>query len=103
MPLFAAEIEPQGRALYVGTAGPEARHRGLIERVVVHDLDSGRRETEWVLEEPFSQMAMTQDGKYLCGASPKSNRLWILEARNGEPAAVMQLDGFVQYVIPALT
>ena len=34
MPIFAAQVDPDGRLLYVGTAEPEARSQGLIERVV---------------------------------------------------------------------
>lgn len=100
MPIFAAQIDPQGRFLYVGTAAGEARHQGLVERVVVHDLNRGRRQLEWLLEEPLAHMALSEDGRYLCGAG-LSNRLWILDAQTGRAVAVMQLDGSPQYVIPA--
>ena len=100
MPVFAAQVDPRGRFLYVGTAGPESRSRGLVERVVVHDLDRDRRNAEWLLPEPLGQIVLSEDGKYLCGGSLESNQLWILDAGSGEPAAVMQLHGSPQYVIP---
>jgi len=100
MPVFAAQVEPQGRLLYVGASRPDARSQGLVERVVVHDLDRNCRKTEWLLPEPFVHTALTEDGKYFCGGSRESNQLWILDASNGEPAAVMQLHGSPQYVIP---
>jgi hypothetical protein len=100
MPLFAAQIDPEGRLLYVGTATDEARHQGLVERVVVHDLDRGRRQLEWVLEDPFAHMALSDDGRYLCGAGQRTNQLWVLDARSGRAEAQMPLDGFPQYLIP---
>jgi hypothetical protein len=92
MPIFAAVVDPQGRLLYVGTAEHEARSRGLVERVVVHDLERGRRQLEWVLAEPFAHMALTADGRYLCGAGANSNALYVLDTRNGRPEAVTPLD-----------
>jgi hypothetical protein len=101
MPLFAAQVDPVGRLLYVGTATDEARHQGLSERVVVHDLDQGRRQVEWVLPEPFAHMALTGDGRYLCGAALASGKLWVLDTRNGRPEAAMALGGGPRYVLPA--
>ena len=100
MPLFAAQVDPQGRLLYVGTAAGEARCQGIVERVVVHSLEYNRRQLEWVLEEPFSHMALSEDGRHLCGAGAESNRLWVLDARSGRAEAVMPLDGSPRYVIP---
>src|SRR5262249_16933187 len=101
MPLFAAQIDPQGRLLYIGVADNEARHCGSAQRVVVHDLVAGQRLHEWPLKEPFFHMALTPDGAYLCGASFLSNNLWVLDACTGQPEAVMRLDGWPVYVMPA--
>jgi hypothetical protein len=100
MPLFAAQLDPRGRFLYVGVAAGEARHRGLVERVVVHDLDRGRWHDEWVLDEPSGHLALTDGGGHLCGVSPRTGRLWVRDARTGRTKAVMRLDGSPQYVIP---
>jgi hypothetical protein len=100
MPNFAAQLEPRGRLLYVGTATEEARHQGLTERIVVHDLDRGRRLLDWVLPEPFAHLALTADGRYLCGAGQATGKLWVLDARSGRAEADMALDGAPQYIIP---
>jgi hypothetical protein len=100
MPVFAAHLEPQGRLLYVGTAAGEARHQGVVERMVVHDLDAGRRQVEWVFEEPFDHTALTPDGRHLCGVS-RSSQLWVLDARTGSTLAAMRLDGSPRHVMPA--
>jgi len=96
---FAAHIEPRGRFLYVGTAEAEARCQGLIERVVVHDLDRRRQHDEWILREPFTHMGLTPDGKYMYGAVTGRNGVRLLEAESGRVVAGMELDGFPQYVI----
>lgn len=101
MPIFAAQLDPQGRFLYVGTATGENRHQGLVERIVVHDLEQGKIQSEWVLEEPFVHMTLTGAGDHICGVSLESNKLYILESRMGQAEAVMQLDGSPQYVISA--
>jgi hypothetical protein len=101
MPTFAAQVDPAGRLLYVGTATDEARHQGLAERVVVHDLDRGRWQEEWVLPEPFVHMALTGDGRYLCGAGLASGKLWVLDARSARIEAEMALDGAPRYLIPS--
>lgn len=101
MPIFAAQIEPRGRFLYIGTATNGARHQGLIQRVVVHDLERGRWEDEWVLTNPLSHMALSKDGKHLLGAGFESKKLWVLDAQTGNAKAAMQLDGSPMYIIPA--
>jgi hypothetical protein len=100
MPIFAAQIDTEGLQLYVGTAEHEARSQGLVERVVVHDLRVGRRQLEWVLDEPLAHMALTADGRYLCGAGSASNSLYILYTRTGRPEAVMPLDGAPVFLLP---
>jgi len=102
MPIFAAQVDRQARFIYVGTATDEARHQGLVERIVVHDLDRGQWQNEWLLEEPLGHMALTTDGEHICGASPQFNKLWIFDASTGQIEAVMQLDGSPQYVIPII-
>jgi hypothetical protein len=101
MPIFAAQLDPQGRWLYVGSGSHQARHQGLVERVVVHDLQRGRRQGEWRLEEPFGHMALSADGRYLYGTSPASGRLWVLDAATGAVQALTPLDGTPMYVLPA--
>jgi hypothetical protein len=101
MPIFAAQIDPQGRWLYVGTATSTARHQGQVERLVVHDLHAGRRHGEWVLPEPFLHMALTNDGAYLCGVSWTSRKLWMLDGRTGQVTAEMPFDAVPIYVLPA--
>ena len=98
MPMFAAVVEPEGRLLYVGTSEPEARSRGLIERVVIHDLEAGRCELEWVLDQPFAHMALSADGRHLCGAA--SNALYLLDVRNGRTEAVTPLEGAPVFLLP---
>lgn len=100
MPIFAAQVEPKGRWLYVGTAADGPRQQGLIEHIVVHDLDHGRLDNEWTLEQPFTHMALSSDGQYLCGAGV-ADQLWVLDAHNGRVEAVVEVPGFPQYVIPA--
>ncbi len=99
VPNFAAQVDPWARFLYVGTASYEFRSRGITQRIVVHDLQRGRRQNEWVLERPFSHMVLTADGDYLCGASSDSDELWVIDVRTGEAKAVMPLDGSPQYVM----
>ena len=99
MPIFAAQIDPAGRFLYVGTARDKARHFGLIERVIVYNLERGAQESVWVLEDPLGGMALSEDGSRLCGVSPGSNKLWVLDAHSGQVQA-MELDGSPQYVVP---
>jgi hypothetical protein len=101
MPVFAAQVDPRGRLLYLGAATHEARHRCLIERVVVHDLDRGRPHGEWVIPEPLTHMALSGDGAYLFGAGAASHTLWVLDAQTGQTRAAMTLDGKPQYVLPA--
>jgi hypothetical protein len=100
MPQFAAQIEPAGQLLYVGTSAPEARSQGLIERVVVHNLKSRQRQAEWLLPEPFVHMALSADGRNVCGAG-LSNKLWVLDTRSGQAEAAMQLAGNPQYLVLA--
>jgi hypothetical protein len=100
MPLFAAQIDADGRLLYVGTASHEARHQGLSERLVVHDLTDGRRQAEWLLPEPFGHMALTDDGQHLCGAGLASGTLWVLHANSGRVTAKMPLGGAPRYLMP---
>ena len=101
MPIFAAQIDPQGRLLYVGTSEAEARSQGLIQRVVIHDLEAGRRQLEWALDEPFAHMALSADGRFLCGAGATSNALYVLDTRNGRPEAVTPLDGTPVFLLLA--
>jgi hypothetical protein len=72
-----------------------------MERVVVHDLNRARRLIEWALEEPFTHMALSGDGRYLRGAG-LSNRLWVLDARSARVEAVVELPGFPQYILPVV-
>jgi hypothetical protein len=101
MPLFAAQLEPSGRLLYVGTAAGEPRYEGLSEWIVVHDLEEGRRVHEWRLTEPFAHMALSTDGRYLCGAGVSSDKLWLLDALDGRTEAAMPLPGSPRYVVAA--
>jgi hypothetical protein len=100
MPMFAAQIDPEGRLLYVGTAENEARRHGQAERLVVHDLDSARRQLEWILPEPFLHFALGGNGRYLFGGG-LSGKLWVLDARSGRVKSQMRLDGLPRYIIPA--
>lgn len=100
MPLFAALLDPEGRTLYVGASAGEARYQGLIQRVVVHDLDSGRRLDQWELPEPLAHMTLSQDGTCLVGAASQSGKLWLLDARNGRTRAAIHLGGSPRYVLP---
>jgi len=100
MPMFSAQIDPQGRRLFVGVSRGDARHEHLIERVLVHGLDEARQQDEWALEEPLSHMVLSDDGAHMVGVSPDSRTLWVLDAASGRAEASMQLDGTPQYVIP---
>jgi hypothetical protein len=97
---FAAQLEPRGRILYVGTAASAARAQLLTERVIVYDLDRGRRQLQWVLEEPLAHMALSSDGRYLYGAGSQTNRLLVFDARSGRTEAALPLDGFPQFLLP---
>lgn len=99
MPLFAAQLDASGRLLYVGTAAGETRCQGLTERIVVHDLEVGRRRQEWLLAEPMAHLALTGDGRYVCGAG-LSGKLWVLDALDGRVEAAMPLPGSPRYVVP---
>jgi hypothetical protein len=101
MPIFAAQIDPEGRWLYVGTATSRSRQQGQVERIVVHDLQEGQRDGEWLLSEPFLHMALTEDGAYLCGVSGTSRKLWVLERRTGQVTAEMSFDAVPVYLLPA--
>jgi hypothetical protein len=97
MPIFAAQIDPEGRYLYVGTAEHLARNRGRIERVVLHDLNERSQQLDWVLQEPFAHMVLSADGRYLCGAA--ANALYVVDVRNSRPEAVVPLDGRPVFLI----
>jgi hypothetical protein len=99
MPLFAAQVDPGGRFLYAGTAG-EARHEGLVERVIVHDLERGRTAQEWPLAEPWTHMALSQDGRYLCGAELSPGMIRVVDTRDGRVVTEIVLDGSPRYLIP---
>jgi hypothetical protein len=101
MPTFAAQIASDGSLLYVGTAVGQARHQRLVQRVVVHDLDGCRRVSEWVLDEPMMNITLAQDGRYLCGVSPRSESVCVLDVRTGREAARVKLPARPRYVIPA--
>jgi len=100
MPVFAARIDPHGRRLFVGISHDEARHQGLIERVVVHGLDEAAPQDEWALDELWSHMALSDDGTCLVGVSPGSRTLRVLDSGTGRTRVTMQLDETPQYVIP---
>src|SRR5262245_32318592 len=100
MPIHAAQIDRHGRRLYVGISQDEARHQGLIERVVVHGLDEAGPQDEWALDEPLSHMALSDDGACLVGVSPGSRTLRVLDSGTGRTRVTMQLDETPQYVIP---
>ena len=101
MPIFAAQIDQGGKVLYVGTALDEARHQGAIQHVVMHDLIQNRIASEWILDEPFVFMSLSNDGRYLCGLSRDPDGFWVLNAQTGKTEARMRLDGVPQYLVPS--
>lgn len=100
MPIFAAQIEPQGRLVYLGAAQARARCQGLSERIVVHDLASNRTWSEWTLPEPLLRVTLSRDGRKLCGLCPWSGRLWVLDATSGEVDSSLELKGSPRYLVP---
>lgn len=101
MPIFAAQLAPDGTRLYVGTAAGHARHQRMVQRIVIHDLDGYRRVGEWVLDEPLMHMTLAEDGRYLYGVSPRSQSVSVLDVESGREAARMTLPARPRYVIPA--
>jgi hypothetical protein len=99
MPNFAAQLDCQGRVLYVGTADHESRSQGLLQRLVVYDLQYRCRLAEWLLPEPFVHFALTADGRYLCGAGSASGKLWVLDARTSRAEAAVPLGGSPRYLV----
>jgi len=100
-PPFRAFIEPRGRLLYVGTAGPGNLRIAAVERIVVHNLESRRREAEWILEEPLSHLALDEDGAWFYGATLRGRQLSTIDARTGRVVNSVELDGSPRYVVPA--
>jgi hypothetical protein len=101
MPIFAAQLDPAGRFLYVGTGGEEVRCVGQFERLVRFDLVQGRGDGELLLPEPFSHLAISPDGQYLLGSAPQSQTLQVVDARSGTMKAALPMDGLPRYVMAA--
>ncbi len=100
MPNFAAQVDPNARQIFIGVATGEPWFRGLVERIIVHDPMENRRLAEWELKEPLCHMVLTTDGRFLFGVVP-SGSLGVFDTRSGKPAAVMELGGMPQCLVPA--
>jgi hypothetical protein len=101
MPIFAAQLEPAGRYLYVGTGSDEVRCVGMFERLVVYDLVQGQCAAEWELAEPYSHFALSSDGQYLLCSAPGSSTLQVIDSQSGTTKSALQLDGLPRFVMAA--
>jgi hypothetical protein len=101
MPPFAAQIDPEGRILYVGTAGERNRHFGAVENIVVHNLDSGLREAQWPLPDVAAQLVLDDAGAFLLWVGLRSPRLGTIDTRTGSLKSLMEFEGSPRFVVPA--
>jgi hypothetical protein len=101
MPIFAAQLDPQGRLLYVGLSLEDARRVGVTERIVVHDLELDKKITEFVLDEPLIHFALSPDGNCLCGAGVESNRVHVINSHTGKIESTILVPGSAQFLIPS--
>jgi hypothetical protein len=102
MPIFAAQLDPEGSRLYVGASRESQRQAGTVERILVFDVIKKRLLADWALDEPLRQIKLSRDGRYLCGASAARQQLWVLDSFTARTLAVMDVEGDPEYVVPYL-
>ncbi len=104
MPISAAALAPSGRFLYVGTGDDELRGVSRFDRLIAYDLAQGHHVGECQLDEPFSHLAISPDGRYLVGSAPGTRTLNVPNASTDTTEASLPLIGTPRFVtVPSET
>ena len=101
MPIFAAQLDPEGRRLYVGASRPSQRALGATETIIVHDLDAGRSIETWKLDSPLQHMSLSSDGRTLFGALDGETEVAAFDVRDGRRIGGVDVGGEALFLTAA--